>query len=119
DPVLAKDSLPKELMFRIAEFHSTNAAKPACGMESDEALGERTAKIIMKPSKSVSLLTYELLLSGSIVTAIVGMGNISPVLAQQVQAAPSALDQQSAPPRPLSNVSPPIAVDDDYGRWWV
>jgi hypothetical protein len=58
----------------------------------------------MKPSKRVSLLTHELLLCGTIVTALLGMGNIGPVLAQQVQASPSALNQQPAPPPPLPNV---------------
>ena len=73
----------------------------------------------MKPPIRVSLLTPELLLSGTIVAAIFGMGNISPVLAQQVPASRSALDQQSAPAPPLSNLPPPVAVDDDYGRRWV
>jgi hypothetical protein len=74
---------------------------------------------MMKPSKRVSLLTHELLLRGSVVTAIVGKGNISPVQARQVPASLSALDQQSAPTPPLSNLPPPVAVDDDYGRRWV
>jgi hypothetical protein len=55
----------------------------------------------MESSKTVSLLTPEILLTGIIATAIVGMGNSSPVLAQQAQVSPSALNQE---PAPLPNV---------------
>ena len=58
----------------------------------------------MKKAKTVSLLNHELFLTVIIATAITGMGNISPVLAQQAQPTPSALNQPPAPPPPLPNM---------------
>jgi hypothetical protein len=60
----------------------------------------------MKTPKTVNLLTHEILRSGIIVAAIVGIGNISSALAQQPQASPSALNQQPPLPPPLSNPGP-------------
>jgi len=55
----------------------------------------------MKQATTVSLLNHELFLTVIIATAITGMGNISPVLAQPT---PSALNQPPALPPPLPNM---------------
>jgi hypothetical protein len=57
--------------------------------------------------KTVSLFTREIWLTGIIATAIVGMGSVSVVLAQQAQPSPTTLNQQAAPPLPQQPALPP------------
>jgi hypothetical protein len=57
----------------------------------------------MKNSKTVSLLTRGLLLTGIVVTAVVGLGSMNPVLAQQAQPTPSAPNQAPPLPPPISS----------------
>jgi hypothetical protein len=57
----------------------------------------------MKQAKT-DLLKHELLLTVIIASAITGMGSISPVLAQQAQPTPSALNQPPALPPPLPDM---------------
>jgi hypothetical protein len=62
----------------------------------------------MKSAKAVHLLTREMLLTGIVMTTVVGLGAISPVLAQQAQPSPplpAPLNQQPAPPPPLPNAA--------------
>jgi hypothetical protein len=70
------------------------------GIESDLTLGKAISKgVIMNQAKAVSLLNHELLLTIIIATAISGMG-MRPVLAQQAQPTPSAVNQPPALPPP-------------------